>query len=48
MLQYKHFNEDIQTRHYRSLEAVLGADYDASCDIWSAACVVCDRTSVKS
>lgn len=37
---YKHFTDDIQTRQYRSPEVILGADYDTSADIWSAACIV--------
>ena len=37
----KHFTEDIQTRQYRSPEAILGRrDWDARVDIWSVACVV--------
>lgn len=36
-----HFTEDIQTRQYRSPEAILGrSDWDATVDIWSVACVV--------
>lgn len=34
-----HFTADIQTRQYRSLEAIIGADYDISADIWSVACI---------
>jgi hypothetical protein len=37
---YKHFTDDIQTRQYRSPEVILGAEYDTSADIWSAACIV--------
>ena len=37
---YKHFTEDIQTRQYRCPEVILGADYDTSADIWSAACII--------
>lgn len=36
---HKHFSPDIQTRQYRSLEVILGADYDQSADIWSVACM---------
>ncbi|KAJ3651546.1 hypothetical protein Zmor_017579 [Zophobas morio] len=35
----KHFTEDIQTRQYRSLEVLLGAEYGTSADIWSTACM---------
>lgn len=36
-----HFTEDIQTRQYRSPEAILGrSDWDATVDVWSVACVV--------
>ncbi|EGD72229.1 CMGC/SRPK protein kinase [Salpingoeca rosetta] len=33
----KHFAAVIQTRQYRSLEAILGNNYDQSADIWSVA-----------
>ncbi|CDF41361.1 unnamed protein product [Chondrus crispus] len=36
----KHFTEDIQTRQYRSPEVILGAKFDSSVDIWSAACLI--------
>ena len=37
----RHFTEDIQTRQYRSPEAILGrADWTHTADIWSVACVV--------
>lgn len=36
----KHFTEDIQTRQYRSPEIILGARYNSSVDIWSAACLI--------
>lgn len=36
----KHFAEDIQTRQYRSPEVILGAKYNWSVDIWSAACLI--------
>jgi serine/threonine-protein kinase SRPK3 len=35
-----HFTSDIQTRQYRSPEAILGADYGPSADMWSLACMV--------
>ncbi|TDL28774.1 kinase-like protein [Rickenella mellea] len=36
-----HFTEDIQTRQYRSPEAILGrTDWGYTADIWSVACVV--------
>lgn len=38
-----HFTEDIQTRQYRSPEVIIGADWDATADIWSLACMVCTR-----
>lgn len=34
-----HLCWEIQTPHYRSLEAILDAGYDTSADIWSAACL---------
>lgn len=37
--QNNHFTEAIQTRHYRCLEVILGAEYGTSADIWSAACM---------
>ncbi|XP_053281438.1 SRSF protein kinase 3 [Pleuronectes platessa] len=36
---YKHFCEEIQTRQYRSLEVLLGAEYGPPADIWSVACM---------
>ncbi|XP_014329939.1 SRSF protein kinase 2-like [Xiphophorus maculatus] len=36
---HKHFSEDIQTCQYRSIEVLIGADYDTPADIWSAACM---------
>lgn len=36
---HKKFTDDIQTRQYRSLEVLLGSDYDTSADIWSTACM---------
>ncbi|XP_061430307.1 SRSF protein kinase 2-like [Lethenteron reissneri] len=35
----KHFSDDIQTRQYRALEVLLGAEYGTSADIWSTACM---------
>lgn len=34
-----HLTEDIQTREYRAVEVILGAGYDTSTDLWSAACL---------
>ncbi|KAH8916177.1 protein kinase dsk1, partial [Atractiella rhizophila] len=34
-----HFTDDIQTRQYRSPEAILGASWGTKVDIWSASCV---------
>lgn len=34
-----HFTEDIQTRQYRSIEVILGAEYSYMADIWSMACL---------
>lgn len=34
-----HFTEDIQTRQYRCLEVLLGANYGLPADIWSTACM---------
>ena len=36
----KHFTKDIQTRQYRSPEAILGGEYNFTADIWSCACMV--------
>mmetsp|Transcript_603 Transcript_603/g.1743 ORF Transcript_603/g.1743 Transcript_603/m.1743 type:complete len:544 (+) Transcript_603:113-1744(+) len=35
----EHFSADIQTRQYRCIEVILGADYTATADIWSVACM---------
>jgi len=35
----KHFSPDIQTRQYRSIEVILGGEYDTTADIWSVACM---------
>jgi len=37
---FKHFTDDVQTRQYRSLEVILGANYDTPIDIWSMGCMV--------
>lgn len=37
--QHNHFTDAIQTRHYRCLEVIIGAEYGPSADIWSAACL---------
>uniref|UniRef100_G3N646 non-specific serine/threonine protein kinase n=1 Tax=Gasterosteus aculeatus TaxID=69293 RepID=G3N646_GASAC len=34
---HKHFTEDIQTRQYRALEVLIGAEYGPPADIWSTA-----------
>lgn len=34
-----HFTEDIQTRQYRCLEVLLGANYGLPADVWSTACM---------
>ncbi|XP_017286061.1 SRSF protein kinase 3 isoform X2 [Kryptolebias marmoratus] len=36
---HKHFSEDIQTCQYRSIEVLIGAEYDTPADIWSTACM---------
>ena len=36
----KHFTDNIQTREYRSPEAILGSRYEANTDMWSLACMV--------
>lgn len=36
----RHFSDDIQTRQYRAPEAIIGAGYDTSTDIWSLACMI--------
>ncbi|TFY83308.1 hypothetical protein EWM64_g704 [Hericium alpestre] len=37
----RHYTEDIQTRQYRSPEAIIGrSDWGCKVDIWSVACVV--------
>ncbi|KAL1524109.1 hypothetical protein AB1Y20_019019 [Prymnesium parvum] len=37
--RHHHFTEDVQTRQYRCPEVIIGAGFDTSCDMWSAACV---------
>lgn len=38
---YKHFTEDVQTRHYRAPEVIVGyRSYDTAIDVWSLGCVV--------
>lgn len=34
-----HFSDSIQTRQYRSLEVIIGAEYGTPADIWSVACM---------
>ena len=36
-LNYSNF--DIQTRHYRAPEIILGYKYDETCDLWSVGCL---------
>uniref|UniRef100_A0A914HF22 non-specific serine/threonine protein kinase n=1 Tax=Globodera rostochiensis TaxID=31243 RepID=A0A914HF22_GLORO len=36
---FHHYTENIQTRQYRALEVLLGADYGPPADIWSVACM---------
>ncbi|OAV89705.1 CMGC/SRPK protein kinase [Puccinia triticina 1-1 BBBD Race 1] len=35
-----HFTDDIQTRQYRSPEAILGCKWGTPVDIWSASCMI--------
>ncbi|XP_068450227.1 SRSF protein kinase 3-like isoform X2 [Clinocottus analis] len=44
---HKHFTEDIQTCQYRSVEVLIGADYDTPADIWSTACMITLPTSLS-
>uniref|UniRef100_A0A673GR39 non-specific serine/threonine protein kinase n=1 Tax=Sinocyclocheilus rhinocerous TaxID=307959 RepID=A0A673GR39_9TELE len=39
LFSHKHFTEDIQTRQYRALEVLIGAEYGPPADIWSTACM---------
>ncbi|KAL2091203.1 hypothetical protein ACEWY4_013466 [Coilia grayii] len=36
---HKHFSEEIQTCQYRSIEVLIGAQYNTAADIWSTACM---------
>lgn len=36
----KHFTDNIQTREYRSPEAILGFEYGCNTDIFSLACLI--------
>ncbi|XP_023104597.2 SRSF protein kinase 3 isoform X3 [Felis catus] len=42
---HKHFTEDIQTRQYRAVEVLIGAEYGPPADIWSTACMTTSPTS---
>ena len=37
---FKHFTDNIQTREYRSPEAIVGSKYNQSTDLWSLACML--------
>jgi len=37
---HNHFTDDIQTRQYRSPEAILGSKWGTPVDIWSASCMI--------
>lgn len=38
---YRHFTDDVQTRHYRAPEVIVGYQtYDTPIDMWSLACLV--------
>lgn len=44
----RHYTEDIQTRQYRSPEAILGrSDWNCKVDVWSVACVVRSSDDVE-
>lgn len=44
----RHYTEDIQTRQYRSPEAILGrSDWNCKVDVWSVACVVRSSDDVQ-
>eukprot|EP00371_Babesia_bovis_P003219 XP_001611866.1 protein kinase domain containing protein [Babesia bovis T2Bo] len=36
----QHFTDEIQTRQYRSPEAILKIGYDETADLWSLACII--------
>jgi serine/threonine-protein kinase SRPK3 len=37
---WHHFAHEIQTRQYRSPEVIIRADYNATADLWSLACMM--------
>lgn len=37
--QASQYTQDIQTKQYRALEVIIGADYSFSADIWSVGCL---------
>ncbi|KAI8872580.1 kinase-like protein, partial [Ramicandelaber brevisporus] len=37
---HKHFDENIQTRQYRSPEVIIGAEWGTTADLWSLACMI--------
>jgi serine/threonine-protein kinase SRPK1 len=37
---HKHFTDNIQTREYRSPEAIIGSKYYPNTDIWSLGCMI--------
>ncbi|KAI0257344.1 kinase-like domain-containing protein [Lactifluus subvellereus] len=44
----RHYTEDIQTRQYRSPEAIIGrSDWDGRVDVWSVACVVFEMLTAE-
>ena len=45
---HHHFTSDIQTRQYRCPEVIIGAGYDTSADMWSAACVFFEAATGES
>ncbi|KAH3902397.1 related to Serine/threonine-protein kinase SKY1 [Saccharomycodes ludwigii] len=36
----QHFTNSIQTREYRSPEAIIGYQWGCACDVWSVACMI--------